>query len=350
MTERRETLTPQERALLRQRAAAVVPIGIAIGAAVVWMLRTGMAEMSDLTRGFFGLFFGGLLIFIVGGHVVSTFETHKLIRSGVVTGKRVGVTGTNSRTSPHYYLSLDGKELWVEQWAYQRVHTGQTVELLYTARLQNLYDVTILSDPASPDVPFVSQTWEEPLLDEDRLVLRDHLFRAVVRRGLGGVLLGGLTSVVGMLVCLVAGADPLLSVAPLPGVLPFVILNFQTLRLLRDFFDPSRCVATEQVIDVVRSNRPLLSPNIIVSGTGTAGEYAWVQTQVRWVQVQGPQVERLGSGTVIEVATAPRSGVVLAADGVPALRTGFGVIDVIVLIIFLGTLLCMGWLTTPVQR
>jgi hypothetical protein len=361
VTDRREPLTLDDRRLLRRRALFVLPVGALIGAAAVWMLGWGAAELPVGVRAAFGVFFGGLLLFIVGVHTGSVFEREKLVRRGVVTGKRVGVIGpttssSSSRTSPNYYVSLDGDELMVEQWVFSRVHTGQTVDLLYTARLRNLFDVAVIAEPAPTESPVatvaqyvaVEPPHEEALTTADRGVLRGQLLRAVVRRGIGGLVAGGLVWVVCLLGWVLA--RPLLAdhdaldllvvnkLGPVLGLLVFVALNRRTGRIVGDLFGGRASVRTEVVRDVIRSNTPLLSPTTVLSGTGLAGNYAWVQTETRWVQCEGGLAGELVSGDPIRIVSAPRSGTVLAVGAFAAPRVGLTVFDWLALALLGGTI------------
>lgn len=363
MTERREPLSVDERALLRRRAAGVVPVAIGLGAVVVGVLGWGFTEFSATIRVLFGCFFGGILAMIVGIHVGAAFEVEKLVRRGVVTDKRVAVspasTSSGTRGSTRHYLSLDGQELSVEAWVHARVHTGQTVELRYTARLQNLFDVEVLDDPASAAAQVVSakpfdpgeMAHTEALTASDRAVLGSHLLRAAVRRGAGGALVAGgvyTAIVVGWALGRVAGGpgsafDAMLVTAVAPGLalLTFALVNRQTVRLFQDRFGDRRNVATERVVDVMRSNTPLLGPRIVVSGTGLAGDFAWVQTAARWVQLDPSLVGTAVTGAPLEVVTAPRSGVVLAVGGVAAPAVRLGLVELLVIVVGVGVAACL---------
>lgn len=333
-TETLAPLTAADRALLRRRAVVVVPVGAVFGAAIVWMLVRGVEGLAVAIRMGFGLFFGAVLLFIVGVHLGSAFEREKRVRQGVVTGKRVGIIGasfnSNDRTSPRYYLSLDGEERNVEQWVYERVRTGQTVELHSTARLRNLFDVVVLADPAEPaalpapePLDLAGIAHEEPLSGADRAVLRGHAGCALVRRTGGGVVLGAIAWA-GLVVIWAVSREPgnseldLLVLGPGGGLLALsvlVALNVHTLNLLQDHRTGRKRVVTEIVRDVVRSNTPLLSPRAVITGTGLDGDYAWIQTHARWLRVPLTLADTLTAGSRVRVATAPKSGVVLAVDG-----------------------------------
>ncbi len=363
MTERRESLTADDRALLRRRALFVVPVGVAIGSVAVWMIGWGTGGLPVVIRGVFGVFFFGALLFILSVHVGASFEREKVIRRGIVTGKRVGIVGpsmdSNARSSPRYYLSLDGEESSVEQWVYRRVHTGQSVDLMYTARLQNLFAVSVIADPGGVDgvvamgKPFdvASMAHDEALTDEDRMVLRGYVVQALVRRVLGGAVIGSVLAAVLVLAWFVvlapltrdSGLDRwgVLWLAPGTGILLFAALNHRSYLLLRDVFGGRKHVADEIVRDVVRSNTPLLSPTIVVTGTGLAGAYSWVQTDSRWARVDERISASLGRGDTIRVVTAPRSGVVLGLAGQGAFRVGLGAFDWLLIFGTIGVTACL---------
>ncbi len=362
ITERRAPLTPSERALLRRRALVAVPVGLLIGAAVVWMLGSAMAGFALAIRVIFGLLFGGILAFILGVYVRSAFEREKLVRTGVVTGKRVGIIGpsvsSQTRASPRYHVSLDGEEFQVEQWVYQRVRVGQTVDLVYTAKLRNLFAVTVVADPTSEigsapaSRPFEpsEMAHEEAVTEADRGVLRALVAQALVRRVAGGLLLGGVagSAVVVAWVMVRAtqtGGDADQAVIRLltPGaaLCAFSVLNRRTYLLVRDLVGGSRHVQTEHMKDLVRSNTPLLSPTTVVTGTGLAGDYAWAQTEERWVPLDASLIDGLSAGAPLQIATGPRSGAVLAVGGFPAAKARFGVIDLVVGALAIGGTGCL---------
>lgn len=330
-------MTADDLAKLRTRVYVVVPAALAMGGVATWMLTSAMSEISVVIRCVFGLFFGGIVVFIVGTIVGSAFEREKVIQRGVVTGKRVGVMGmsnTNSRMSPKYYVSLDGEESLVESWVYQRIHTGQTVDLVYTARIRNLFDVAVISDPGGVDLglgavvpmakPFdaARMAHDEPLTDADRGVLRAKIARALFWRGVGGGIVGFVVWIGVLLGWVFArrtgdfdAFDHLMFrwLAPAAGITVIALFNRHTWHLLRDLRSGIKRVADEIVRDVVHSNTPLLSSTTVVTGTGMAGHYAWVQTDARWVQIEPDRASSLKSGDALCVATALRSGIVLSA-------------------------------------
>ena len=331
MIERREPMTQSERLLLAKRAISVLPVAACIGGVATWMLGWAMHEMAVGIRVMFGLFFGGILLFIVGVHVGSAFEIEKLVRFGVVTNKRISVShSTNSRMSPRHFLSLDAQEYSVEQWVYQQVHTGQTVELSYTAKLQNLFATRVVSDPAAElgvaggndSRPAASPPAHlAPLSKEGRKILVSAIGWALVWRGAGGILLAGVVWG-GLLIVWVVARSGLpeiqrFDVAAINGMIPLTAvamlaaLNRQTYRLLRDFFGGQERIGVETVLDVTHSNTTLASPTIVATGPGMGGNSVWVQTDQRWTAVEPSLGVGLASGSRIEVASGPNSAVVL---------------------------------------
>ncbi len=359
-TETLVPLTAADRALLRRRAVFVVPLGVLLGLAVIGMLGGGVVELGTRIRVLFGVFFGAVLLFIVGVHAGSAFEREKRVRVGVVTGKRVGIIGavlnSNTRNSPRYYLSLDGADEQVESWVYERVRTGQTVELHTTARLRNLFDVVVLADPAEPaalaapeSLDLAGIAHDEPLSGADREGLRSHAGCALVRRTGGGVVLGAFAWAALVVIWAVA-REPgnsqldLFILGPGGGFVALsvlFVLNLHTLSLLHDHRTGRKRVVTELVRDVVRSNTPLLSPTAVLSGMGLDGNYAWVQTRKRWVGVSPALADTLMAGSRVRVATGPRSGVVLAVDGEAVVPPRLFWLDYVCVAIVVAALGCL---------
>lgn len=331
-----QPLSQSERFLLAKRALVVLPIGVGIGAVAAWMLTGPGSGFSLGIRAFFGLFFGGLLLFILGVHIGSAFEIQKRVVTGLVTGKRVrasGSTGANSRPSSTFYVSIDGDERMVEQWVYQQVHTGQTVSLSYTARLRNLFAVKVISEPAGVETRLPAADGlhrpgrasppvrPAPLTADDRKVLRAALLRALIFRGVGGAILAAVVFVVAVIGWVVAlDSLPALSQfdwlaltlgAPGLAALPMILLNRQTYRLIRDLSGGQRCVGAEQVLDVVRSNTHLASSTAIVTGPGLGGNHVWILTDKRWTQLPDALAGDVFGGSTLMVATGPRSDVIL---------------------------------------
>ncbi len=94
MSETTEPISQSERLLLAKRALIVLPVGVGIGAVTTWMLTGPASSLSGGIRAFFGLFFGGVLLFILGVHIGSAFEIEKRVRTGIVTAKRVRASGS----------------------------------------------------------------------------------------------------------------------------------------------------------------------------------------------------------------------------------------------------------------
>lgn len=340
----------------------MVPVGTALGAVTFWMLCWGLDDLGVTIRAVFGAFFGAVLLFIVGVHVGSVFEREKFVQRGVVTGKRVSVSGaafqSGTRSSPRYWLSLDGEERLVESWVYDRVRTGQTVELHTTARLRNLFEVVVVTDPGEPaalaapePLNLTGIAHEEPLSGADLQVLRGHAACALVRRTGGGVVLGGLAWVAVIVTWALARAPGLREMdafmlgtgGGIVALSVLVALNVHTFNLVRDHRSGRKRVVTEVVRDVVRSNSPLPSPTTVLSGTGLAGDYAWVQTPARWVRVPVALADTLTAGSRVAVAVAPRSGVVLSVGGAEVPPPQLFWLDWVCVAIVVAALVCMGW-------
>lgn len=335
--------------------------GLAIGGIAVAILRAIGDEMPTAVRLGFGGFFGLVLLVILGLNIGAAFETEKRLRTGIVTDKRVETYRRQNR-SASYFFSIDGKELSAELWVYQQVKVGQRVTLHSTARLDSAFRVEVLDDPTTseatleaaldaPVAPFRpdSVPHDEAFTEEDHAVVRAHLLVSGVRRAAGGLLLGGVIWLFVVLAWVFARASLhspdldrtiLVRVAPLAVLAVFALLNYRTVALLRDELGGLRHVATEGVLDVVHSDTVLLSPTAIVTGTGLRGDYAWVQTKRRWMPVPKPIAATLRRGVEVEVATAPRSGVVLAVAGAPAPRPRLGALDVVLLLVFVAVAWC----------
>ena len=336
--------------------------GLAIGGIVVAVFRAIGDEMPTAVRLGFGGFFGLILLVILGLNVGAAFETDKRLRTGVVTDKRVETYRRQNR-SASYFFSIDGKELSAELWVYQQVKVGQRITLHSTARLDTAFRVEVLDDPTTPEATLEAALnapattyraeaipHDEAFTVEDHACLRAHLLVSGVRRAAGGLLAGGVVWLFVVLGWVFARASLhsvdldrtiLVRVAPLAVLTVFALLNYRTVALLRDELKGIRHTAVETVLDVVHSDTVLLSPTAIVTGTGLSGDYAWVQTKQRWMPVPKSVAAELRRGVEVEVATAPRSGVVLAVAGAPVPRPRLGVLDGALLLVFLAVAWCL---------
>lgn len=345
-----EDIAPAERRRLAQNALIVLPVGAVILTVLFFiMFKTGetFGPMKWL-GGIFFLFFFGVLFFIFYVHIRNAFSRKKKVMTGRITNKQLNVMQLGNRNSsgnPTYQVYLEGEPFLLEHFLYQQLHTGDLAELHQVIGTGNIFQVKVLERPtetgAAPaaenqapprsaalhsDIAEVLGSFDETLSESERGFLRRHLFKAIFWRGiLGGALCAFVYAVLLVFSALLiyqvmgdSGTHPEIRyVLVLPFIIAiglFVLLNRYTFRLWLDLRKGTKRVSSEKVLDRVTTNTPIIRRNIIVTGTGQAGSYAYLDTGKHWLTVAPEWAQHVQVGEQVLVHLAPSSGLVLSVS------------------------------------
>ncbi|MCE7996657.1 MAG: hypothetical protein HEP71_32125 [Roseivirga sp.] len=166
-------LSPEEAKMLRQRLWAIGVFALISG--VMFYVFFTQVGISFADGGFyafliFGVFFFGVLVYIISGPVRDLFKGTKQVIQGVVTDKhrykssKTGKGRKGSNSKPKYYLHFGDKKFYVEYKHFAAVNVGEKVELHYAQHSNVSLELVSLSGH------------KEPAREEEKKTLREQIF------------------------------------------------------------------------------------------------------------------------------------------------------------------------------
>ena len=138
-------LTDSDQKLLRKRLLQLLLFPVIVGAMITAFVVFFFSETNNpftqdeifsyVFAGFF-IFFFGIIGYMLWSVIADMKRGFKYSIAGLVTNKRLDVrttggagTKSRSRTTRHYYVSIDNQEYPIDQIYYGRVRTGQVIRL-----------------------------------------------------------------------------------------------------------------------------------------------------------------------------------------------------------------------------
>lgn len=333
---RTEKLSPQEIRKLRLRMISVWIFGISIaGFSCYFIFGSLMSETHMKTPLIlFSVFFYGILFFILTVHTVNAFRTEKRIYTGLITDKKTQAsTMRNSSLNEHYSIALDGEWFGLELQYFQKVHTGDEVEI-HTFGAKQVFNVVKLSGPTihteeksvlhkETDLYLEFPGMDEKLTETDRALLWKSLLQAFLLRGVAGLCgayvlyeVLAFAIVITMLFGLKGAKREYLVfihyAAMSLSALAFLLVNRKTFRLMRDYAGDKKLVKVETIVDLVQSTHRKPGPNSIVSGNyNSEAAYFYIQTENHWLMVDEMLFRAAKAGDKLKIHLGPRSKTIL---------------------------------------
>lgn len=314
---REEKLSFSEKWELRKRFLFVLLFAFCIASVLYYVaIVRSIGSEIPIPVIIFVCFFFLVLAFILFVHGRNAFQTKKRIYTGIITEKEEHTAKFQHKLGQTTYaVQLNGETFHLDLSTFNKVSKGELVELHVLQGNQVFKAMSLVEKPV----------FKTEIIGSDKLneafhpILKKIVFRRLLFYGLLGFIALRVLLFIAHFFILIFVEDTtlwyqLIQLSNGLAIILFLVINWKTIQLIRDWFSKMQVTETDLVVDLLKSNLPKSSKNSI----HTYQEYwykndtfYYVQTTRYWVQISENQYKTLNIGNKIKVLRLPKSHVIL---------------------------------------
>jgi hypothetical protein len=317
---REEKLSFSEKWELRKRFLFVLLFGACIASVLYYVVIVkSIGSGIPIPAIIFVCFFFLVLAFILFVHARNAFQTTKRIYSGIITDKEELTSKfKNELGQTRYSIQLNNETFHLDLRTFNQLAKGEHVELHVLTGNQVFKAVPFTVKPI-----FHSEILRTDKLDEKyHPVLRKIMLRRLFFYGLLGFIGVRILLFIAQFCIVILMKDiqrwsDLFQLANLLALVIYLVLNWKTIQLVRDWFSKMQVTQSDIVVDLLKSNLPKSTKNSIQTYQGywyKNDTFYYVQTSKYWVQISEENYIKLNNGAAIKVVRLMYSKIVLEVE------------------------------------